>query len=72
MARRIDEGDFAAERRDNLIGTDMLGNATGFARHDIGFAQGIEQRGFAVIDVTHDGDNRRTGFHRGVGICFVE
>ena len=60
MAGRINEGDLAAQRRHDLISTDMLGNATGFTAHHIGFAQGIEQGGFAVIDMAHDGDNRRT------------
>jgi hypothetical protein len=31
----------------------MLGNATGFARSHFGATNIIEQRGFAVIDVTH-------------------
>jgi hypothetical protein len=38
----------------------MLGDAAGFARHDIGVADGVEQRGLAVVDVTHDGHDRRT------------
>ena len=44
----------------DLISADMLGDAAGFFRRDIGLAQGIKQRGFAVIDMAHDGDNRRT------------
>ena len=43
----------------HLIGTDMLGYAAGFAAGYVGFAQGIKQRGFTVIDVTHDGHDRR-------------
>ena len=37
----------------------MLGDAAGFAGHDIGVADGVEQRGLAVVDVAHDGDDRR-------------
>ena len=36
--------------------------AAGFARNHIGLAQGVEQRGFAVVDVPHDRDHRRAGF----------
>ena len=60
MARRVDEGDARAARRGDLIGPDMLGDATGFAGRDIGRPDGVEQRRLAVIDVTHDGHDRRT------------
>ena len=33
----------------------MLGNATGFTGNHIGFADRVEQRGLAVVDVAHDG-----------------
>ena len=36
----------------------MLGDATGLAGHDVGVADLVEQRGLAVVDVTHDGDDR--------------
>src|SRR3546814_20852152 len=35
VTRRIEEGDRAAVLRRHLIGADMLGDATGFARHQI-------------------------------------
>ena len=38
VARRIDEGDLAVRRRSHLIGADMLGDAAGFARRDIGLS----------------------------------
>ena len=60
VAGRIDEGDLAAERRRHLIGADMLRDAAGFARNHVGLADGVEQRGLAVVDVTHDGHDRRT------------
>ena len=37
----------------------MLGDTAGFAAGHVGFADGIEQRSFAVIDVAHDGDHGR-------------
>ena len=61
VAGRVEEGDLlAAFRRGHLIGADMLGDAAGFARHHIGMAQRIEQRGLAVVDMAHHGDDRRT------------
>ncbi len=63
MARRIDEGDQARPGL-HLIGTDVLGDATGLAGHHIGLADGIEQRRLAVIDVAHDGDHRRARLQR--------
>ena len=60
VAGRIDEGHRQAVRRRDLIGADMLGDAAGFAGDDIGMADRIEQRGLAVIDMAHDGDDGRT------------
>ena len=37
----------------------MLRDAAGLAAGDIGLAQRVEQRGLAVIDMAHDGDDRR-------------
>ena len=59
VARRVDEGDFRPRRRSHLVGADVLGDAARFARGDFGRADRIEQRGLAVIDMTHDGDDRR-------------
>ena len=39
----------------------MLGDATGLARHHVGGADAVEQQGLAVVDVAHDGDDRRAG-----------
>ena len=38
----------------------MLGDAAGLAGNHVGVADGVEQRGLAVIDMAHDGDDRRT------------
>ena len=43
----------------HLIGADMLGDAAGLVRRDIGLAHRVEQRGLAVVDMAHDGDDRR-------------
>ena len=59
VAGGVDEGDLAAERRGHLIGADMLRDAAGFAGDHVGLADGVEQRGLAVVDVAHDGHDRR-------------
>ena len=70
MARRIDKGHDAIRRFD-LIGADVLGNAASLARDHIGLAQRIEQRRLTVIDVAHDGHDRRTRFQLFFGICLA-
>ncbi len=45
----------------DLIGADVLGDASGFVFGDPGFADRVQQRGFSVIDMSHDGDNGRAG-----------
>jgi hypothetical protein len=44
----------------HLIGADVLGDAAGLAGDHVGAADRVEQRGLAVVDVAHDGDDRRT------------
>ena len=58
VARRIQEGDHALGRL-HVVGADVLGDAAGLARRDLGAADVVEQRGLAVVDVAHDGDHRR-------------
>ena len=48
-------------REGNGVGTDVLGDAAGFACGDIGLADHVEQGGLAVIDVAHDRDHRGAG-----------
>ena len=66
VTRRIQEHDLAAECGRFFIGdlyfvsADVLRDATGFAAGHIRDSNGIEQRGFTVIDVAHDGNHRRT------------
>ncbi len=67
VTRGIQEDDLAAKggrvgvRDLHLVGADVLGDAARFAFGHVGGANGVEQAGFAVIDVAHDGDHRRTG-----------
>lgn len=41
----------------------MLGDATVLGVDDVRVADRVEQLGLTVVDVTHDGDDRRTGLH---------
>ena len=58
VARRVEEGDRLAVVVD-LVGADVLGDAAGLARGDLGLADRVEQRGLAVVDVAHDRHDRR-------------
>ena len=71
MARRVEECDLLAVLLD-LVGTDVLGDATSLAGHDIGLADRIEQRRLAVVDVAHDGHDRRTGDQHVIVVRLVE
>ena len=68
VARRVEEDDVVAARRRDLVGADVLGDAARLARGDVGVADGVEQRGLAVVDVAHDGDHRRAR-HRDPPAC---
>ena len=57
VSRRVQKGDGAAFAG-HLIGADVLGDAAGFLVHDGGLADVVQQAGFAVVDVTQDGDDR--------------
>ena len=46
---------------DDLVGADVLGDATGLAGDHVGVADLVEQLRLAVVDVAHDGDDRRRG-----------
>ena len=56
---RVEEGDLAVFELD-LIGADVLGDAACLAGGDVGLADGVEQRGLAVIHVTEDAHHRWT------------
>ena len=65
VARGVEEDDLATEGGRvglgdfDLVGADVLGDAAGFAAGDVGGADGVEQRGLAVVDVAHDRDDWR-------------
>src|SRR5690606_3865898 len=62
VTRGDEEGDlsvFAFVLGLDLVGTDVLGDATGLARGDVGLADRVEQLGLTVVDVAHDGHHRR-------------
>src|SRR5215212_94205 len=62
VAGGVDEGHQAAVgARPDLVGTDVLGDAAGLAGDHVGVADGVEQLGLAVVDVAHDGHDRRAG-----------
>ena len=60
VARGIEEGDGLALDL-HLIGADVLGDAARLAGGDVGIADIVEQARLAVVDVTHDDDDRRAG-----------
>lgn len=73
MTRGVDEGDlalFVVDLGRDLVGTDVLGDAAGLARDDVRLADGVEQSGLTVVDVTHDGDDRGTD-HQVVLVALV-
>ena len=53
------------------VRADVLGDAARLARGDAGLADVVQQRGLAVVDVAHDGDDRRTGEEILLGILNV-
>ena len=58
----VDEGDAAVVAVDlgvDLVGTDVLGDASGLAGHHVRAAERVEELGLSVVDVTHDGHDRR-------------
>ena len=58
VTRRVDERDRVAVVG-RLVRTDVLGDPAGFTGDDVGVTDRVEQGGLAVVDVTHDGDDRR-------------
>src|SRR5829696_6952724 len=62
VAGGVDEGHQAAVgARPDLVGTDVLGDAASLAGDHVGVADGVQQLGLAVVDVAHDGHDRRAG-----------
>ena len=59
VAGRVNEGDLALRRIDT-VRTDVLGDATGLAAGNASLADMVEQRCLAMVDMTHDRDDRRS------------
>ena len=57
VARRVDEHD-AAVARVHFVRADVLRDSAGFSRGHFGFADRVEQAGFAVVHVAHHGHHR--------------
>ena len=62
VPRGVDEGDcpvFPFVVDVHLVGPDVLGDATGLGFDNVGVADSVEQLGLAVVDVAHNGHDRR-------------
>ena len=70
VTRRVDERDRAVAVT-HLVRTDVLGDAAGLAAHDVGVTDRVEQRRLAVVDVTHDGDDRRARLEQRLVVFLV-
>ena len=57
VTRGIEEGQHATIGFD-VVSTNVLGNAAGFASCHLGASNVVEQRGLTMVNVTHDRDHR--------------
>ena len=69
VARRIEESEHAARRLD-VVRADVLRDAARFTGSDFCSPDVVEQRRLAVVDVTHDRDDRGARLDRGVVMRF--
>ena len=46
----------------HVIGTDMLRDTSGFSGNHVRLAYIVEQRGLTMVDMPHDGHNRRARY----------
>ena len=58
VAGSVDEGQQLAVPL-HLVGADVLGDAAGLAGDHVRLTDPVEQQRLAVVDVAHDGDDRR-------------
>ena len=62
MAGRIQERNSLSIVFHN-VGADMLGDSAGLLRRYIRLTDRVQKRGFAVVDMAHNADDRRSGNH---------
>ena len=60
VARRIEERDTPPVVELHAVSADMLRDSAGLSGDHVGVAYIVEQRGLAVVDVSHHGHHRRT------------
>ncbi len=53
----IQEGDVAAVLERDVVGTDVLGDASCLAGYDVGVADVVQQRSLTVVHMPHDGND---------------
>ena len=70
VARRVEEDERVAVVFD-ARGSDVLGDAAGLFFGDVGFSDVVEERRLAVVDVAHDGDDRRARLKLSVAALFA-
>ena len=58
VTRGVDEDHLVTVGGLDLVSADALGDPTGLAGRHPSLADGVEDRGLAVVDVTEDGDDR--------------
>ena len=71
----VDEGDrtlLVVQVDAHLVGADGLSDAPGLTGDDVGGADGVQQLGLTVVDVTHDRDHRGPGHEVGVVLVGLE
>ncbi len=59
VPRSVEESDATTLTDADRVGTDMLCDSTGLTGDHVRLANVVQQRCLAVIDVAHDGDDRR-------------
>jgi hypothetical protein len=57
---RVEESDCLATGERDVVRADVLRDTAGFTSDHVGLADVVEQRRLAVVNVTHDRDDRRT------------
>ena len=62
VTRCVKEGDLLTVDSDHIC-ANVLRDAAGFTISHMGVPDCVEQRGLAVVDMSHDADDRRTGDH---------